>query len=68
VSAPSGMTTRWFVCTACGAVAQFTVHADRPGDPGVMDRYRLLAAANQWCIDFDGVPWCPAHRDRAVQR
>ena len=49
----TGMETRAFACDECGTLATFTVHADRRDDPRVMDRFRLLASSQGWCIDLE---------------
>lgn len=58
----TGMLTRTFRCTECGIAITLTVHAESLRDPRAMDRFRLLAGADGWCIDFDDRPWCSEHR------
>lgn len=58
---------RTFHCGGrCGASHRMNVHADGPNDPGVIDRFRLLAASTGWVIDLDGQAWCPDHREMAA--
>lgn len=56
------MRAETFRCHRCGQPATLTAWSERPGDPRLMDRYRLLAASAGWVIDLDGLAWCERHK------